>query len=90
MLSISYKFKSRSTFIQTLTDTVRADLWPGALVGLSWSLRGLPEDTRISGPGGHTTATQIEASLSQTDRIMKPHNSYKCALILKGYNTTIA
>lgn len=55
-------------FIQTLTNTVRADLWPGALVGLSRSLLGLPEDTRISGPGGHATATQIEASLSQTGK----------------------
>lgn len=58
-------------YSSTLTNTVRADLWPGALVGLSRSLRGFPEDTRISGPGCHTTATQIEASLSQTDKIIK-------------------
>ena len=47
---------------------MRADLWPGALVGLCGSLRGLPEDTGVSGPGGHTAATQVEASLSQTER----------------------
>lgn len=70
---------------------MRADLWPGALVGLSRSLRGLPEDTRISGPGGHTTATQGEASLSQTDKIMKSlrNNPHELTLILKGYNITI-
>lgn len=54
-----------------LTVTVRADLRPGALVGLSWSLRGLPEDPRVSGPGGHTTAAQVEAPLSQTDKTIK-------------------
>lgn len=47
---------------------MRADLWPGALVGLCRSLRGLPEDTGVPGPGGHTTATQVEASLSQTKK----------------------
>lgn len=54
-----------------LTVTVRADLRPGALVGLSWSLRGLPEDPRVSGPGGNTTAAQVEAPLSQTDKTIK-------------------
>lgn len=55
--------------IQVLTNAVRANLWPGTLVWLPGGLRGLPEDTRISGPGGHATATEIEASLSQTVRI---------------------
>lgn len=47
---------------------MRADLRPGALVGLSRGLGGLPEDPRVSGPGGHTTAAQVEAPLSQTDK----------------------
>lgn len=63
-----------------LTVAVGADLWPGALIGLSRSLRGLPEDPRVSGPGGHTTAAQVEASLSQTDKAMEhgeeKENSY--------------
>lgn len=50
-----------------LTNTMRADLRPRALVRLSRSLWGLPEDTRVSGPGGDPTATQIEAPLSQTE-----------------------
>lgn len=51
-----------------LTVTVRADLWPGALIGLSRGLGGLPEDPRVSAPGGYTTAAQVEAPLSQTDK----------------------
>lgn len=54
-----------------LTVTVRADLGPGALVGLSWGLRGLPEDPRVSGPSGHTTAAQVEAPLEQTEETIK-------------------
>lgn len=66
--SIQEHVPTVQTLIQTLTNAVRADLWPGALVGLSWGLRGLPENTRISGPGGHTAAAQVETSLSQPDK----------------------
>lgn len=58
---------------KTLTIAVRADFWPGALVGQPRSLWSLPEDARVSGPGSHTTATEIEAALPQTDKIKKPY-----------------
>lgn len=53
---------------KVLTVTVRADLWPWALIGLSRSLGGLPKDPGVSGPGGHTTAAQVVAPLSQTEK----------------------
>lgn len=51
----------------TLTSGVRADLWPWALVGLSGGLWRFPEYTGVSGPTGHTTATEVEASLPKTE-----------------------
>lgn len=52
----------------SLTDAVRADLWPGTLVALPGGLRGLPEDAGIPRPGGNAAAAQTEASLTQTEK----------------------
>lgn len=68
----------------SLTVTVRADFWPGTLVGLSRSLRGLPEDTGVSGPGGHTAATQVEAPLSQTDERIRHYGGKSINNLQRG------
>lgn len=68
----------------SLTVTVRADFWPGTLVGLSRSLRGLPEDTGVSGPGGHTAATQVEAPFSQTDERIRHYGGKNIKNLQRG------